>query len=51
MKRQSNINKAVDKMANEAVQSADRKPEKYVRPDGKVGIRMTSVDKKVIKDK
>jgi hypothetical protein len=34
----------------EAVQSADRKPEKYIRPDGKVGIRMTKVDKKVIKN-
>jgi hypothetical protein len=34
----------------EAVQSDDRKPEKYIRPDGKVGIRMTKVDKKVIKN-
>jgi hypothetical protein len=34
----------------EAVQSADRKPEKYIRPDGKVGIRMVKVDKKVIKN-
>jgi len=33
----------------EAVQSADRKPEKYIRPDGKIGIRMTKVDKRVIK--
>ena len=48
MKRQSNINKAVDKMANEAVQSADKKPEKYVKPDGTVGIRMTRTDKKVV---
>jgi hypothetical protein len=38
------------KMKEEAVQSADRKPEKYVRPDGKVGIRMIKVDKKVIKN-
>lgn len=35
---------------DEAVQSADRKPEKYIRPDGKVGIRMAKVDKKVIKN-
>jgi hypothetical protein len=38
------------KMKEEAVQSADRKPEKYIRPDGKVGIRMIKVDKKVIKN-
>ena len=34
---------------NESVQSADRKPEKYVKPDGKVGIRMVKTDKEVIK--
>ena len=34
----------------EAVVSADKKPEKYVKPDGKVGIRMVKMDKKVIKD-
>jgi hypothetical protein len=34
----------------EAVQSADRKPEKYVRPDGKVAFRMIRQDKKVIKN-
>lgn len=34
---------------NEAVQSADRKPEKYVKPNGKVGIRMVRTDKEVIK--
>ena len=34
---------------NAAVQSADRKPEKYVKPDGKVGIRMVKTDKEVIK--
>ena len=34
---------------NASVQSADRKPEKYVKPDGKVGIRMVKVDKEVIK--
>jgi hypothetical protein len=49
--RRDNINKAVDKLTKEeAVQSADRKPEKYIRPDGKVGIRMVKVDKKVIKN-
>ena len=32
-----------------SVQSADRKPEKYVKPDGKVGIRMVKTDKEVIK--
>ena len=34
----------------EAVQSADKKPEKYVRPDGKVDFRMIRQDKKVIKN-
>ena len=32
-----------------SVQSADRKPEKYIKPDGKVGIRMVKTDKEVIK--
>ena len=36
----------------ETVMSADKKPEKYMKPDGKVGIRMVRVNKKVIdKDK
>ena len=34
---------------NASVQSADRKPEKYMKPDGKMGIRMVKVDKEVIK--
>jgi len=32
-----------------SVQSADKKPEKYVKPDGKVGVRMVKTDKEVIK--
>ena len=36
-------------MFSESVQSADRKPEKYIKPDGKVGIRMVKTDKEVIK--
>jgi len=32
-----------------SVQSADKKPEKYMKPDGKVGIRMVKTDKEVIK--
>lgn len=51
MKRTKYLNKAVDKMTQEAVQSADKKPEKFIKPDGKVGIRMVKMDKKVIKDK
>ena len=35
---------------DEAVQSADKKPEKYMRPDGKVGVRMVATDKKVVKN-
>ena len=48
--RRDNINKAVDKLTKEAVQSADRKPERYIRPDGKVGIRMVKTDKKMVKN-
>lgn len=40
---------AVRNIRKEDVQSADKKPEKYVKPDGKVGIRMVRVDKQVIK--
>ena len=32
-----------------SVQSADKKPEKYMKPDGKVGIRMVKTDKEVVK--
>ena len=34
---------------NESVQSADKKPEKYIKPDGKVGIRMVRTDKEIVK--
>ncbi len=37
------------KAMNSSVQSADRKPEKYMKPDGKVGVRMVKTDKEVIK--
>jgi len=40
--------KAITQM-KDAVQSADRKPEKYMKPDGKMGIRMVKTDKEVIK--
>jgi hypothetical protein len=33
---------------NEGVNSADKKPEKYVGPDGKTRIRMVPVDKEVV---
>ena len=46
--RKKVITKAKDDL-NASVQSADRKPEKYVKPDGKVGIRMVKTDKEVIK--
>jgi hypothetical protein len=48
MKRTQYVNKAVDKLAQETVMSADKKPEKYVKPDGKIGIRMVRVDKNVV---
>ena len=40
---------AYKKSMNASVQSADRKAEKYIKPDGKVGIRMVKTDKEVIK--
>ena len=46
--RKKVITKAKDDL-NASVQSADRKPEKYVKPDGKVGVRMVKTDKEVIK--
>ena len=39
----------IKKAVNSSVQSADRKPEKYLKPDGKVGVRMVKTDKEVIK--
>ncbi len=51
-KRKAGISTAVDKMTKETVMSADKKPEKYMKPDGKVGIRMVRTDKEVVdKDK
>ena len=47
-KTDANRKAAFAKM-NDAVQSADKKPEKYIKPDGKVGIRMVKTDKEVIK--
>ena len=35
---------------NDTVQSSDKKPEKYMKPDGKVGIRMVRTDKEVLKN-
>ena len=34
---------------DESVKSADKKPEKYVGPDGKTKVRMVPVDKEVVK--
>ena len=46
--RKKAIGQAKDDL-NASVQSADRKPERYVKPDGKVGIRMVKTDKEVVK--
>ena len=46
--RKKAIGQAKDDI-NASVQSADRKPEKYMKPDGKVGIRMVRTDKEIIK--
>ena len=32
------------------VKTADKKPEKFTKPDGKVGIRMVPVDKEIVKN-
>lgn len=37
------------KAMNASVDSADRKPEKYMKPDGKIGIRMVKTDKEIVK--
>jgi len=42
----SDIKKAIKA---EAVHSADKKPEKYRKPDGRIGIRMVPMDKEVVK--
>ena len=42
----SDIKKAIKA---EAVHSADKKPEKYRKPDGKIGIRMVPMDKEIVK--
>ena len=34
---------------NENVKSADKKPEVYIKPDGKRGVRMVATDKDVVK--
>jgi len=47
-KTDANRKAAFAKM-NDDVQSADKKPEKYIKPDGKVGIRMVKTDQEVIK--
>ena len=39
-------------LRNEGVNTADKKPEKFVKPDGTVGVRMVPVDKNIVdKDK
>ena len=47
-KTDANRKAAFAKM-NDSVHSADKKPEKYRKPDGKMGIRMVPIDKEVIK--
>ena len=47
-KTDANRKAAFAKM-NDDVHSADKKPEKYIKPDGKVGIRMVKTDKEIIK--
>jgi len=49
MARLKNFSELFLKKATEAVHSADKKPEKYRKPDGKIGIRMVPMDKEVVK--
>lgn len=37
------------RVAEGIVKTADKKPEKYVKPDGKTGVRMVPVDKQIVK--
>lgn len=47
----SYMGKSDDKEVEEGViKTADRKPEKYIKPDGKIGIRMVPVDKQIVKN-
>ena len=32
----------------EGINTDDRKPEKFIKPDGKIGIRMVPMDKNVV---
>jgi len=41
--------KSENKVTTESVKSADKKPEKYVGPDGKTKVRMVPVDKEIVK--
>lgn len=49
MARLKNFSELSLKKVTEAVHSADKKPEKYRKPDGKIGIRMVPMDKEVVK--
>ena len=40
--------RSLAQLRGESVMSADKKPEKYIKPDGKVGIRMVRTDKNVL---
>ena len=48
-RQMTSTQRSLASLRNEAVVSADKKPEKFVKPDGTVGIRMARVDKQVIK--
>ena len=49
MARLKNFSELSLKKVTEAVHSADKKPEKYRKPDGKIGIRMVPMDKEIVK--
>ena len=48
VRQMTSTQRSLAQLRGESVMSADRKPEKFVKPDGKVGIRMVRVDKKVV---
>lgn len=44
------MTKSFKELRESVVKTADKKPEKYTKPDGKVGIRMVPVNKQIIKN-
>jgi hypothetical protein len=48
VRQMTSTQRSLAQLRGESVQSADKKPEKYVKPDGKVAFRMIRTDKNVV---